>query len=98
MLEFVNPGMVRKIFRPYLSFYSPGFHPWELDDRALIAAIERNLLVCALEAERAELLDMRNTGTINDETMRAIAAEIDDAEASLGPALTRARASASFTA
>jgi hypothetical protein len=35
---------------------------------------------------------MRNSGVINDETMRAIEAEIDDAEASLGPANTRVRA------
>jgi hypothetical protein len=35
---------------------------------------------------------MRNEGVINDETMRAIEAEIDDAEASLGRDLTRARA------
>lgn len=39
----VSPGMWRKIFIPYLSFYRPGFHPWRHDDRALIAAVERQL-------------------------------------------------------
>jgi hypothetical protein len=57
-----------------------------------LAGIERGLVIVALEAQRAELLDMRNSGTINDETMRAIEAEIDDAEASLGPAPTEVRA------
>ena len=57
-----------------------------------LATIERNLMIKALHAERAELVEMRNSGVINDETMRAIEAEIDDAEASLGPANTRVRA------
>jgi monovalent cation/hydrogen antiporter len=57
-----------------------------------LAGIERGLVIVALEAQRAELLEMRDSGTINDETMRAIEAEIDDAEASLGPAPTEARA------
>lgn len=39
----VSPGMVRKIFLPYLSFYRPGFHPWMHDDRHLIADVERAL-------------------------------------------------------
>jgi len=57
-----------------------------------LATIERNLMIKALHAERAELVEMRNNGVINDETMRVIEAEIDDAEASLGPANTRVRA------
>ena len=40
---FGTPGMVRKIFRPYMSFYRPGFHPWQHDDRALIARIDQEL-------------------------------------------------------
>lgn len=39
----VKPGMLRKIFRPYLSFYRSDFHPWLHDDRNLIAAVEREL-------------------------------------------------------
>jgi CPA1 family monovalent cation:H+ antiporter len=57
-----------------------------------LASIERRLVMAALEAERGEHVHMRTAGTINDETMRAIEAEIDDAEASLGRGLTRARA------
>lgn len=41
----VRPGMLRKIFRPYLSFYRSDFHPWLHDDRSLIAAVERELRV-----------------------------------------------------
>jgi uncharacterized protein len=36
-------GIVRKIFRPYLSFYRPAFHPWDHDDRALIERFENEL-------------------------------------------------------
>jgi monovalent cation/hydrogen antiporter len=61
-------------------------------DLDALASFERNLIISALEAQRAELLEMLNSGTINDETMRALEAEIDDAEASLGPGMTRARA------
>lgn len=39
----VKPGMFRRIFRDYLRFYGPGFHPWHRDDRPLIAAVERKL-------------------------------------------------------
>ena len=71
----------------------------DVDDKILrlfgrvvaVAVVYLSVLV-ALEAERAELVAMRNAGTINDETMRALEAEIDDAEASLRPGLTRAHA------
>jgi hypothetical protein len=43
----VRPGMVRKIFVPYLSFYSLRFHPWRHDDRMLIAAVEQQLVAAA---------------------------------------------------
>ncbi len=31
-----NPGVVRRIILPWLAFLRPGFHPWDVDDRALI--------------------------------------------------------------
>ena len=39
--NFVRPGMMRKIAGAWLSFFMPGFHPWNHDDRALIAKAER---------------------------------------------------------
>jgi predicted metal-dependent hydrolase len=41
--SFVRPGMMRKIAGAWLSFFLPGFHPWNHDDRALIAKAERKL-------------------------------------------------------
>ena len=32
-----GPGMLRKILGAWLAFFLPGFHPWNQDDRALIA-------------------------------------------------------------
>ena len=37
---WVRPGMMRKIFLAWASFFLPGFHPWKHDDRALIARAE----------------------------------------------------------
>jgi uncharacterized protein len=39
----VTPGILRRTLLPYLSFFRPGFHPWNHDDRELIAAIEAKL-------------------------------------------------------
>jgi hypothetical protein len=40
---FMRPGMVRKILGAWSTFFMPGFHPWNHDDRALIAAEEQRL-------------------------------------------------------
>jgi predicted metal-dependent hydrolase len=39
---FVAPGGLRKMWRVYLHYYRPGFHPWHLDNRALVAAWRRD--------------------------------------------------------
>ena len=36
----VRPGMVRKVFGAWFAFFLPRFHPWNVDDRALIASYE----------------------------------------------------------
>lgn len=41
--HFISPGMLRRIAGEYLKFYSPNFHPWNTDDRHLIAAAEKQL-------------------------------------------------------
>jgi uncharacterized protein len=33
----IYPGLLRQIFPAWLSFFRPGFHPWQHDDRALAA-------------------------------------------------------------
>lgn len=40
---FVRPGMMRKILGAWLGFFMPGFHPWNHDDRPLIARAEQQL-------------------------------------------------------
>ena len=37
---FGSPGMFRKILGAWASFFLPGFHPWNHDDRALIAGFD----------------------------------------------------------
>ncbi|BBD98278.1 metal-dependent hydrolase [Sphingobium amiense] len=32
-----RPGIVRRVALPWLGYFLPGFHPWKVDDRALIA-------------------------------------------------------------
>ncbi len=32
-----SPGTLRRLFLPWAAFFLPGFHPWNHDDRALIA-------------------------------------------------------------
>lgn len=38
---FIRPGIFRRIFIPYLRFYRKGFHPWQHDNRGLIAEWEK---------------------------------------------------------
>ena len=40
---FGRPGMMRKILAAWASYFLPGFHPWNHDDRALIKDAERAL-------------------------------------------------------
>lgn len=40
---YVRPGMMRKVLGAWATFFLPGFHPWNHDDRALINAAEKQL-------------------------------------------------------
>ncbi len=42
---YVRPGMLRKILGAWVSFFMPRFHPWNHDDRSLIADAEKRLAV-----------------------------------------------------
>ncbi|MCI4588832.1 metal-dependent hydrolase [Sphingobium sp. BYY-5] len=33
----IRPGVLRRVAWPWFSYFLPGFHPWKVDDRALIA-------------------------------------------------------------
>ena len=37
---WVKPGMMRKIFAAWAKYFMPGFHPWNEDDRRLLAGFE----------------------------------------------------------
>lgn len=47
----VRPGVLRLIARPWLSFFLPGFHPWNHDDRKLIARFESDYEAAVLPRE-----------------------------------------------
>jgi len=38
-----KPGLVRRVFLAWLAYFRPGFHPWQVDDRALIADAQQRL-------------------------------------------------------
>jgi predicted metal-dependent hydrolase len=40
---FIYPGLLRQIFPAWLSFFRPHFHPWQQDDRKLVALHEAQL-------------------------------------------------------
>lgn len=40
---FVSPGLLRRIIRPWIAYFLPGFHPWNEDDRGLIVQTEHLL-------------------------------------------------------
>ncbi|MEP7222738.1 MAG: metal-dependent hydrolase [Novosphingobium sp.] len=40
-----NPGILRRIFPAWLAYFMPGFHPWNHDNRALIAKADARLPV-----------------------------------------------------
>ncbi len=37
MFAFTSPGGLRHAIKPYLDYFKPGFHPWQHDNRALLA-------------------------------------------------------------
>jgi predicted metal-dependent hydrolase len=39
----VKPGILRRIFPAWLAYFRPSFHPWDIDDRKLIAEAEQAL-------------------------------------------------------
>jgi predicted metal-dependent hydrolase len=39
----VRPGIMRKVFAAWASFFMPGFHPWNRDDRPMIARADAEL-------------------------------------------------------
>ncbi|GAA0275324.1 metal-dependent hydrolase [Alteraurantiacibacter aestuarii] len=50
---FVRPGILRRIFPAWLAYFLPGFHPWNQDDRALIALYDSEYSAANLSAEPA---------------------------------------------
>ncbi|MEZ5680037.1 MAG: metal-dependent hydrolase [Erythrobacter sp.] len=47
----VSPGVVRRIFPAWLSYFKPGFHPWDHDDRHLINKFEGEFEAALMPAE-----------------------------------------------
>jgi hypothetical protein len=43
LFAFGRPGMMRKVLGAWASYFLPGFHPWNHDDRALIARADAEL-------------------------------------------------------
>jgi len=37
---FLSPGVLRRVVPAWIAYFLPGFHPWNVDDRHLIAQVE----------------------------------------------------------
>ncbi len=48
---FGRGGLARNIFSPWISFFRPGFHPWDHDDRPLI--VKGEALLAAMNSAKA---------------------------------------------
>ena len=48
-----KPGLLRRIFLPWLDYFKPGFHPWEHDNRSDLAKVEEKLLGSSVYSEVA---------------------------------------------
>lgn len=40
---WTKPGLFRRVAPSYFAYFKPGFHPWHVDDRELIAGVEATL-------------------------------------------------------
>ena len=49
---WVRPAMFRKIFAAWLNYFLPGFHPWNEDDRHLLAAYDASALAAPQPAKK----------------------------------------------
>jgi predicted metal-dependent hydrolase len=47
----ITPGVLRRIFPAWLSYFRPGFHPWDHDNRALIGKYEGEFEAALMPAE-----------------------------------------------
>ncbi|MDE2563465.1 MAG: metal-dependent hydrolase [Sphingomonadales bacterium] len=45
----VTPGVLRRVFPAWLSYFLPGFHPWNHDDRKLIARADSEFADAAMQ-------------------------------------------------
>jgi predicted metal-dependent hydrolase len=45
----VRPGIVRRLAGPWFAYFLPGFHPWNVDDRALIALTDSEFPAARIE-------------------------------------------------
>ena len=48
---FGKPGILRRIFPAWCAYFLPGFHPWNLDDRALIARYDSEFADAVMAAD-----------------------------------------------
>jgi monovalent cation/hydrogen antiporter len=93
--NFKHPRELAKAQR-LMEFYERRlhFHSANASRRLEMEAVlseERRLALAAIMAEREELFSLRDTGVINEETLRVIQADLDHAESLAAPAARNAR-------
>jgi uncharacterized protein len=69
---FGKGGIGRNVLRPWVSFFRPGYHPWDQDDRLILAEGEATLATIA--AKRAGYVKRDSEATAPSSTVTAAAA------------------------
>jgi monovalent cation/hydrogen antiporter len=85
--EISQAQRLQELYERRLSFHSANADR-RLEMEAVLSG-ERRLALSVLEAERNELFALRDTGVINEETLRAIQSDLDHAESLVAPSARR---------
>ncbi len=69
----VGPALLRRIFRPWMQFFKPGFHPWDIDDRHLIQLAESKYEAAIMDSETNRLEPVESSKPDQQDRLKKVA-------------------------